>query len=400
MRKLIVALTLLAAAALPAVAEPSHRVVDVQEVRIGPLVRTDSTVQVGDHPVDRFVMHRLRRAHGPRHPHGILVLLGPLANGFEFFETDEGGHYARSFAAFFARLGFELWGYSPRGLDLAAGSCESGAVDCAPMAGWGIGAWVDDVAFVRGEIGRLHPGRRPVVVGYSLGTAAAIAALDSAPGDWAAAALFEGALYTEDPVVRSLNALHCQDAEDQLAAGLVYDGGSLPLLRFLALLAEQDPDGPTPFGGFPPGFTNHQVWVFALAVPQFGPFWQTPNFVRCAGSIEEDRFFFCADPRVYAHTRLFGDYFDTRTIRDITCSLAGERTFTGNLTAFDGPVLLVGGGLSYAAQNGDLAGILGTDGDEITRLEEPGFGHADHWFNGRHRRFVELPLLLWLLTLD
>jgi pimeloyl-ACP methyl ester carboxylesterase len=387
----------LAAAAAPPAAAQTPEIVDVRTVAVGSFVRTDSTVLAGPAAIDRFVMHRLVHAAAPRPPRRVLLLLGPLSNGFEFFETDERGLYDLSFAAFFARLGFEVWGYSPRGLEIAAGSCESGAVDCSPMDGWGIGSMVDDVAFIRDAIEQAHPGSRPVLVGYSLGGGVAIATLNALPDRWEAAAILEGAIYNEDPVVAALNAGYCQDAGDQLAAGEIYDGGSLPLLQFLAALAEADPDGLTPFGGFPPGTTNHQVWVFALAVPQIGPFWQTPGFVRCAGSVEQDRFYFCDDRRVYAHTRLFGAYFTTRVIRDLTCSLAGEPTFTANLAAFDAPVYLMGGGQSFAAQNRDLAGILGST--DVTLLEEPEFGHADHWFTARHRRYVELPLLHWLNAL-
>ena len=37
--------------------------------------------------------------------------------------------------------------YSPRVHGLTAGSCESGAIDCSPMANWGLETIVDDATF-------------------------------------------------------------------------------------------------------------------------------------------------------------------------------------------------------------------------------------------------------------
>jgi len=398
MRRCLGTLACLGALAVPAAAaaDGTHQVIDQRTVRIGPFVRTDTTVQAGAEPVDRFVMHRLRRLHGGHRPRGVLLVLGPLANRFDFFETDEHGIYARSFGAFFAALGWEVWGYSPRGTGLAAGACESGAADCAPMADWGLAAFVDDVAFIRDRIAARHPGIEPVLGGYSLGGAAVIATLNAHPDDYAAAFVVEGALYSEDPEILDRNVVFCADLDALIAAGFVFDGESLPVLRLLATLAGEDPDGETPFPGFPPGFTNHQVLVFALAVPQpDDPFNQTPDFIRCAGSVEEDRFFHCSDPRTVAHLLLFNDYFDLRSVRDLTCGMGGDRTHTDDLGAFDGPVLLIGGELGFAGQNLDLAGLLVAA--DVTVENQPGFGHADHWFSVRHRRFVEGEILRWLV---
>ena len=42
-----------------------------------------------------------------------------------------------------------------------------------------------------------------------------------------------------------------------LAAGVYYDGQNTPGFKLLSDLAETAPNDPTPFPGFPPGFTNH-----------------------------------------------------------------------------------------------------------------------------------------------
>jgi len=118
-----------------------HQIVSSVEVRIGRFVRTDWTVQIGANPVNRFTMHRLVQGADERRFRAALLLLPPLGNGFNFFEVDENGVYDRSFAAFFASRGFAVWGYTPRGTGLVAGTCESGALDCSPMAHWDCRRW-------------------------------------------------------------------------------------------------------------------------------------------------------------------------------------------------------------------------------------------------------------------
>lgn len=375
--------------------DSGHTIVNTQVTRIGTFVRTDWTVQVGDNPVNRFTMHRLTRAGGDPRPRAALVLLPPLGNGFSFFEVDENGDYDRSFAAFFAGRDFEVWGYSPRTTGLQAGVCESGALDCSPMAHWGIEIVVEDAAFLRGFLASVSGGGLPVFVGgYSLGGMTTIATMNAHPNDYAGALVLEGGLYSQDPVILALNAGFCTALEAQLAAGQIFDDTTLPGIRGIVELAAADPHGPTPLPGFPPGTTNHQVMVFLLAVPQAGPLWPTPDFVRCAGSVPEDRFFFSTDARVIAHSVLFNDYVDNLSIRDVSCSLGGERTFTGNLGAWTAPVYLMGGGLGFLAQEVDMTHVLGTA--DVTRNFVPAFGHADHWFSADHRQLLELDILRWL----
>lgn len=357
---------------------------------VGPLLQTDSVVTVGPSAIDKFGMHRLRRTHGA--VKGALLLLPPLGNGFSFFTADDSGNPLRSFAAYFALRGWEVWGYSPRATGLVAGSCESGAADCSSMANWGIQATIDDVAFIRSRIAAVLPAHRPVLVGgFSLGGMTTIGTIDAHPNDYDGAFILEGALYAENPAVLALNQGYCAGLEAQLAAGQIYDGQNLPFIRTAIGLAASSPAAPSPFF---PGLSNHQGMIFLLALPQPGPLWPTENFIRCAGDVGQDRFFYSEESRVITFSSLFNDYVDNLTIRDISCSLAGERTFTGNLGAFTGAVYLMGGGVGFAEQNHDLVQILGSN--RITFNEIPAFGHADHWFTKRHRQVLEGDLNRWL----
>ena len=60
-----------------------------------------------------------------------------------------------------------MFGYSPRA-GTTAGSCESGAIDCSPMADWGLQTMVDDVEFIRQQIAAEYPGLKIVVGGLSM----------------------------------------------------------------------------------------------------------------------------------------------------------------------------------------------------------------------------------------
>ena len=76
---------------------------------------------MGTNPLDRFRVSRVRKdAPGQAH-RGTLLLLPPLGSGFQNYETVVGGDYGKSFAGFFARRGFDVWGYSRRVQGLAAG---------------------------------------------------------------------------------------------------------------------------------------------------------------------------------------------------------------------------------------------------------------------------------------
>src|SRR6185295_1858202 len=134
------------------------------------LTKTVTTVQAGSNPLNRFLMTRVRKNIPDQALQGTILLLPPLGSGFQNYEVGDGGDYDNSFAGFFAKRNYDIWGYSQRTQGLTAGSCESNAIDCSAMADWGVQTIVDDVAFVRQQIGEAHPGEKPVVGGLSLGS--------------------------------------------------------------------------------------------------------------------------------------------------------------------------------------------------------------------------------------
>jgi pimeloyl-ACP methyl ester carboxylesterase len=361
----------------------------------GNLTRTVTTIQVGDNPLDRFLVTRVVKSVPSGASQGTLLLLPPLGSGFQNYEVGDDGDYNNSFAGFFARRNFDVWGYSQRVQGLSAGTCESGARDCSPMAGWGLQTIVSDVAFIRTLIELAHPGEKPVVGGLSLGSIASVATINAHPGDYAGAILLEGTLYDENAEVRAINAGFCAVFEDLLANGVYYDGQGTPGFKLLNHLAETDPDGLSSLPGFPPGFTNHRAWVAAMSAPPLSPTTPRPGYAFLAGSVAEDRFFYASEPLVHANIRGFVDYVATRTIRDVSCGMAGERTFSNNLQNFGGAVIIFAGGRGFGTGMTDTAGLLSSA--RITLNYKEDYGHVDHVFSTRHLHEVEHPILAWLL---
>lgn len=358
------------------------------------LTRTVSTVQEGGNPLNRFFMHRVtKNVPGPA-LRGAILLLPPLGSGFQNYEISEDNNYDDSFAGFLANRGFDVWGYSQRVQGIVAGSCESGGIDCSPMADWGLQTIVDDVAFIRQQIGLALPGQKPVVGGLSLGSIASVAVINAAPDDYAGALLIEGTLYDTDPQVRAINQGFCDMFDALLAQGVYYDGQQLPAFKLVAQLATVAPNAPSPLPGFPPGFTNHQAFVSLMSVPNVSPITPRPNYFFAAGDVQQDRLFFANDDLLRANIAQFVDYVAWRTVRDVSCGLAGDRTFTNNLQNFKGAVYVVAGGHGFGTGMLDTAALMTSASKTINFVDA--FGHIDAYFEGSHRQNLDRPILAWL----
>ena len=145
---LLAAFALLLAAGAAIAADP-YTIVGSAQSRTGHLVRTEYTVQVGAHPLDRFKMVRIVK-DGPAAPRrGSILLLPPLGPGFTFYEQREHEAPGTSIAEFFAERHFDVYGYSLRFEGIPAGTCEAGVLDCSIMATWNLQSMVEDIAFVR-----------------------------------------------------------------------------------------------------------------------------------------------------------------------------------------------------------------------------------------------------------
>ena len=126
-----------------------------------------------------------------------------------------------------------------------------------------------------------------------------------------------------------------------------------------------------------------------------GPTTPRPGYFFLAGSVAADSLTYADEPLVHANIATFVDYVATRTIRDVSCSLAGDRTYTSNLQSFDGPVIMFAGGHGFGPEMLETAGLM--TNAKITTNYNADYGHVDHVFSTRHTQEVEHPVLAWLL---
>ena len=365
-----------------------------QSVVGGDLIRTELTVQEGNNPVNRFFITSVEKPKPNLALKGVIILLPPLGSGFRNYEATADGNYDNSFAGFFARRNWAVVGYSRRDEGIPAGACESGAIDCAPMADWGLQTIVDDVAFIRQHITQEYPGFIPKIGGLSMGSIAAMATLNAYPNDYSGAILIDGTIHDTDPTVQAINAGFCTQFEGLLAGGVFYDGQSGPGIKFLSQLAQNAPNQPNMLPGFPPGLTNHQAFVFGLAETPLSPLSPRPGYFNLAGSVLEDRFFYANEPLVHANIATFTNYTTIRSFRDLNCGLAGETTFTNNLGSFTGPVIMFAAGHGFGSAMLDTAQLLNSA--DVTIKYNGNYGHVDYMFSPNHVHEVEQPILKWL----
>lgn len=390
----VVALGILAlfslAAAAAASAGSGYHVIATETRQAGPLTVTEETVQAGDDPRARFTLHRVFK--GSAAHRGGLLLMPPGGSNFDFYASGEDGRELRSFAAYFALRGFEVWGYSPRTRGLALGACPGAG--CPGMRDWGLQAFVEDGLYIRERMRQVLGEEGPVVGGFSLGAMAALALIDASPDDWAGALLWEGMLYSADPEVQAANRIVCDSLKAQLAAGALWDDFTYPFVRLLHELAVDDPDGPTFLPDFPPGTTHRQAYIAALSTPAPAPPGYVPGYTLVVGSAQEERFFYASEERLGLYFLGVNDYDPLALVRDYTCALAGERTFTGNLAGFTAPVLALGAGHGFGPWMGDNLGLLSST--DLTWTVDPELGHLDAFASPDHRQRLEKPIFDWL----
>ena len=375
----------------------AQQVISTQNSIVGDdLSRSVTTIQSGENQLNRFLMTKVTKVGLPNEAlKGVILLLPPLGSGFQNYEVGENGDYNNSFVAFFARRNFAVVGYSPRQHSLTAGACESGAVDCSPMADWGLATINSDVAYIRQQIGIEFPGLKVVVGGLSMGSIASMVALNTQPNDYAGAILIEGTIHDPDANVRAINANFCANWEALLAGGVFYDGQSGPGIKALSQVAQAAPNAPSVFPGFPPGITNHQAFVLALSAPPLSPLTPRPGYYNLAGSFTEDRLFYANESLVHGNLATFFDYTPIRSLRDLNCGLAGETTFTNNLGSFTGPVIMFAGGHGFGSAMFSTAQLMTSANVTINFKQE--YGHVDYMFSNNHLHELEHPIYTWLL---
>ncbi len=379
-------------------AAADYQVVSEQTVSIdlplGELKLTNTVVQEGPAAINRFQMHRLRR---PNIPHrGTILLLPSLGNNFRGYLYSEDGNAAKSFAGFFAFLGYDVWGYSPRETGIGPGQC-GGALNCAPALQWSMQTVVKDAGYIRGRIRAIHGKKLPVIGGLSMGAISALAVVNETPGDYAGLLAWEGSHVTNDPAVKAHTLPFCNQLSGMVAAGVPVDDQSLPFVKLVAEMARTAPNAPfaIPVPGFPPGLTNRQALVFVLATPNpFAPS-PRPGFISAAGDVGSGQLLFSDIDRLTGSIALFNDVTANRVVRDLYCSLAGvETAYSSKLGNFKAPVMIIKAGAGFGSVMDELPAKLGSTA--VTFQQIHNFGHIDHLGSPNHAFLLELPVSQWL----
>jgi hypothetical protein len=83
-------------------------------------------------------------------------------------------------------------------------------------------------------------------------------------------------------------------------------------------------------------------------------------------------------------------------IRDFQCSLAGDRTYTGNLHNFHGPILVIEGGQGFGPYMQDTIGLMSSR--EVRIEVDQAFGHLDAYLTADYQTYTVRRLLDWLGT--
>jgi pimeloyl-ACP methyl ester carboxylesterase len=372
-----------------------YQIINTQNSVVGgDLNKTVTTIREGNNPLDQFTMSKVVKQLPDQPLKGVILLLPPLGSGFQNYEVGENGDYNNSFVAFFAKRNWVILGYSTRVHGLTAGSCESGAIDCSPMADWGLQTMVDDVEYIRQQIVSEYPDLKIVIGGHSNGSVVAQATINVRPNDYAGAILIDGTIYDTDANVRAINQNFCNMFNGMLAGGVYYDGQAGPGIKALSQLAQVAPNAPSPLPGFPPGLTNHQVFVLALSTPNVSPLSPRPGYFQFAGNFVEDKFTFANESLIHPSIAAFNDYTTIKSIADLSCGLAGDTTFTNNLDDFSGPVIMFVAGHGFGSAMFDTAQLM-TSADVTINFKEQ-YGHVDYVLSKKHLQQLEHPIFTWL----
>ncbi len=369
-----------------------YHVVNTTEQREGHLQHTTTLIQQGENSLNSFTMHRLKKITSKKvRPKGVVILLPSGGVDFSFYLAHKSGDFRRSFAAYFAKQNIEVWGYSPRASLIAPGSCESQAVDCSVMQDWGIQTVINDADFIRRTIQQTYGKDTKIAIGgFSLGAMTGIATINAYPDKYAGLILWEGMLYSQQTEVLDISRKACEDAETKLANGQYYDGETNPGLLYVLSLAQSDPDGASPLL---PGFTNRQAFILVLTTPNSVE--SVPNYTLVAGGLEENGFTYSSEETISAVLSKFNYYVSTRTIRDYSCAIAGEREFTDQLDHFQGSVYAVKAGAGFGNWMDDNIALF-SNASSIRTNNIPFFAHADHYGFPYRSWILEWPMKRWM----
>ncbi len=335
-----------------------------------PLQKVDAVVQVGTNPVNQFTMHHVYHRHGL--VKGSVILVPSLVNNFNEYMIGEEHGTREALAVSLAHAHYDVYGYSPRTSHLGPHACTAGGVDCSVMKDWNIGTYVRDVEFIRTYA--MSAGYKPVVGGLSLGAFVGIAAVNGNPSGYSGLLMWEGAMYSTDPTVIELSSQNCSNLNAAISAGIYYEE-NLPLT--LKDLAKEGESATISFFGVP------QPTVSG-----------TPNWIQLVPDASATHYEVAWFPRVLDFIAAFNNVESLPVISGISCSLAGDRTYTADLGKFRAPILAIEAGQGfgpYMQQTIDL-----TSSNNVRIEADQSFGHLDGYLTLDYETYTVNRILKWL----
>ena len=350
-------------------------------------------VEVGHQSLNRFdIIHVGKRHEGHARS---LILLSPFALPGSFYEISTTGNYMDSAAGEVAQAGYDVWLVDERRTHLPAGSCESG-VDCSAIAGWDNAAASEDALFALSLLRSIDPGAKPVIGGFSAGSAATLATVNRAPEEFSGVFMYEGTLYNKDPAIAAHNDPICSNLQNLIAGGVFFDP-SIGVIGQSLELAHADPSGLSPFPIFPPGTTNEQSMFYIFGTPPpAGALSPTAGFIRDIVDFSTQRFVYADEQRL----ELVGPLFDTvgslPSLRDLACGLAGrDDQYVRNVGRFQGRLLVYVEGTGFGPAMYDTAALF--DHASNVQIEHhPELGDSDPYFASNWESYFLAPLEAWL----
>lgn len=374
-------------------ATPPHLVsVDVDFPAQG-MVRTTLVFQEGQNPLNRFTVQRVRKVVlGQQRP---FLLLSPFNASLQHYELSTRSTYKDSFIGNLAAHGIDVWALEDRLHPGTADACEPGSGnDCSVMATWGLHKRVEDATFTRQLILAATGGVQPIIGGNTGGGFAALAAVNAHPAHYRGV-YASGSIFSNDPSVRARNQAFCHTFTAQLAAGEVFFDGLSQFTPIVAA-ARTAPDDPSPLAV---GLTNFQFLLSLLSTPSvLGPNAFSDAYIFAAGDVESGALTYMQAEVFYRDFETFGTLISVRHFADIACGLAGDRTHTDNLAAFQGAVKLLGTGQALGPMLQDTAALFTSASSVEVVINPHDGGEADNFLvaDARRKHLTDHQLIPWI----
>ena len=332
-----------------------------------------------------------------------VLVYAPFDYGPNWY-TELAADASQSFGVVMANFGWDLYIVDDRRVTFPPGTCEADPAACAFGGTLSMADRVDDGLAVLDVIEDQYGPGRALVGGYVGGAIAAAALANEAPGRIDGLWLWNGTT-VGSPTTQAYNAFGCGLLDVFLASGTnVLPGGALPAL-FAGFQA--DPDGP-PFippqvFGLAGPFTAEELFYRVMTTHVDNPQWPTPDFRFFTGSAEEGLVgVFPSDPfervefdTVFKIGNIAGTYTSVGMLRDIICGIAGDDTYSNNIGAYDGDVIMLGSSAGFGPDMEVLASQM-PNANVVTNFIDA--AESDRYFSNARFFLADLGLAIWSYT--